>query len=126
MIVGILNFVSILVLIYDTTGYIAKYLDKETDVAKSDFRRLVHTWIFYASLQLLSCCLFSCECEGFFAGLFRLTSALLRLYVALPITGGASLFTTQFIDNAIISKLSKSAVEFIKAKISSVQCSTPQ
>lgn len=123
MIVLILNILSVAVIVYDTTGHVAKYLDKETDASKNDFKRLVHTWIFYAALQLLSCSL-CCECEGFFVGLLRLLLALLRLYVALPISGGSSLFTVQFIDNAILSNIAKSGVELIKAQVAKLQNTT--
>ena len=55
MLAGVLNFVSMVLLIYDTVGYIANYSKKEDkDNVKQDNGRLLHTWILFIKYDFIS------------------------------------------------------------------------
>lgn len=108
MISAILTFIALFVLIFDTAGHIVFYSLKEaTDKIKDDYNRLIYTWIFYLSICKVCCMSGLSDGEGYFASFFSLTFALLKLYIAIPITGGVNTFKVQFIDNSLISKLVK-------------------
>jgi len=105
MLLCTLNFLSLVFLIYDTLGYVAVYMNKESDDSKKDYNRLILTWFFYYSVRWLSC---SCGCstgEGYIAGLLYLILTLTKLAIALPITGVSKILAKTFIEDRFLCKL---------------------
>jgi hypothetical protein len=106
MIVEILNFLSLSIIIYDTLGYLANYANKASnDKIKADYSRLIYTWVFYLSIKYLGCttCLTDPEC--FLGGIFALVFAVVRLLVALPITGVRAILTKKIIEDELLCNL---------------------
>ncbi len=106
MIVELLNFLSLSIIIYDTLGYLANYANKgSNDKTKEDYSRLIYTWIFYLSIKYLGCvtCLTDPEC--FLGGIFALVFAIVRLLVALPITGVRAILTKRIIEDDLLGNL---------------------
>ena len=97
MLSGILNVVSMVLLIYDTLGYIANYSKKEDkDNVKEDNGRLLHTWIFYFSIKTISC--YTCCCEGYLSGILSLVVSIALLLLVLPITGVSGILTQKIVN----------------------------
>ena len=116
MIVQIINIISLLVIIYDTLGHIVAYKNYEKEESKTDYNRLIKTWIFYAAFKTLGCCLCSNE-ECFFSGLLSIILAFVKLGVALPITGVANKLCVEICDNQVLTKAVKSVVEIVKSQV---------
>lgn len=121
MIVEILNILSSIFIMYDTVGYIAKYSNKDNDKAKEDYNRLILTWVFFAAVRGIGCLTYCPDSECFLADVTAFILAVVKLYLALPITGGVNLFKTQFIDNQVISKTFGNVVQLIKAQVEKLQ-----
>ena len=120
----ILNILAITVLLYDTIGHIVNYSKKENNTkVTEDYNRLIYTWIFYLSVCLLCCTLCCSSCEGYFSGILYMIFSILKLYLALPITGGVKLFKSQFIDNSIISKLMHNLTTLVKGQLEKIESS---
>ena len=116
MIAQILNIVSLLVIIYDTLGHVVAYKNYEKEESKTDYNRLIKTWIFYAAFKTLGCCLCSDE-ECFFSGFLAIVFAVVKLGIALPITGIANKLCVEICDNQILTKGVKSVVDLVKGQV---------
>lgn len=104
MLAGVLNFVSMVLLIYDTVGYIANYSKKEDkDNVKQDNGRLLHTWIFYFSLKTLCC--YTCCCEGYLSSMISLVISILLILLVLPVTGVNAILTQKIIEEGFFCNL---------------------
>ena len=117
-----ISFLSLLFIMYDTTGYIVCYSNKEaTEESKSDYTRLVRTWIFYMAIGWLACTSGCCKGEGFIALILSVVFAVSRLLVALPVTGFARLLQNKVIDDGLMCKLAGNISCMVKSKMSPVQ-----
>mmetsp|Transcript_22974 Transcript_22974/g.23920 ORF Transcript_22974/g.23920 Transcript_22974/m.23920 type:complete len:138 (-) Transcript_22974:79-492(-) len=123
MIACLLNFLSLGILLYDTLGYIAVYLNKEpTEEIKTDHNRLIHTWVFYLGLKYVSCYLGLGDSEFFLFEIIHLVLALVRLLITLPITGLSRMFTKTLIEDALACKLLDKVRSSVMAKVQEGQC----
>ena len=104
MIAGILNTLSLLIIIYDTLGYLVNYADKTGEKTKTDYSRLIYTWVFYTSLKYLACCTGCTSTEFFLGNILSIVFAVVRLLVVLPVTGIRALLTTKVIEDGILNK----------------------
>lgn len=106
MIAQILNFLSLSIILYDTLGYLANYANKSSsDKIKSDYSRLVYTWVFYLSIKYIECT--TCLSDpGFYLGeMFALVFSIVRLFIALPVTGVRAVLTKQVIEDDLLYNL---------------------
>jgi len=102
-----ISFLSLLFILYDTIGYITVHSNKEaTEDSKSDYVRLVRTWIFYIGVGWLSCmfCPFT-QGEGYIAGLLALIFSFSKLLIALPVSGISLKLQKIIIDDSLVCKL---------------------
>lgn len=119
MLAEIFNFLSLVFIIYDTLGYIALYLNKEAkEETKEDYNRLIQTWIIYLGVKYLGCYT-TCATECIFGDLFYIIFSIVRLLIALPITGVAKILIKIIIQDCVPCKLFND----IKSKVASkIEC----
>jgi hypothetical protein len=127
MIFLVLNYTSLLIILYDTLGYLAKFSNEETDNKsdriKNDYKRLVYAWAFYLYFYYLEHESGLYGPDSFLADVFLLIFPILRILISLPITGISGLLAKNIFEDKslhdIISKI-RSFAEYSSQESSSV------
>ena len=112
----ILNLVDIvltLILLFDTLGMIYLFRKHEGAVKPKEFIRVCFSWILFLTI----CSLFSCESKGFFGTLIRLIIVAAKVYVTIPLFGGALKIHKYLIDDGKAVEFYNKAYEFIQNKL---------
>ena len=111
--VNLFDIVLTLILLFDTLGMIYQFRKYEESVEPKEFVRICFSWILFLTI----CSLFSCESQGFFGALIRLIIVLAKVYVTIPIFGGAMKIHKFLIDDDKAIEYYNKAYKFIESKL---------
>ena len=112
----LVNFVDIvltLILLFDTLGMIYQFRKYESQVKPKEFIRICFSWILFLTI----CSLFSCEREGFFGTLIRLIIVGAKVYVTIPLFGGAMKIHKYLIEDGKAIEYYNKVYEIVKSKL---------
>ena len=112
----ILNLVDIvltLILLFDTLGMIYQFRKYESSVKPKEFVRICFSWILFLTI----CSLFSCEREGFFGTLIRLIIIGAKVYVTIPLFGGAMKIHKYLIEDGKAFECYNKVSEIVTSKL---------
>ena len=112
----LVNFIDVLltlILLFDTLGMIYQFRKYEYLVKPKEFVRICFSWILFLTI----CSLFSCERKGFFGTLIRLIIVAAKVYVTIPLFGGAMKIHKYLIDDGKAIEYYNKVYEFVKSKL---------
>ena len=112
-ILNLLDIVLTSILLFDTLGMIYQFRKHEESVKPKEFVRICFSWILFLTI----CSLFSCERKGFFGTLIRLIIVASKIYVTIPLFGGAMKIHKYLIEDGKAIDFYNKAYEFIKSKL---------
>ena len=111
--VNLVDIVLTLILLFDTLGMIYQFRKYESQVKPKEFIRICFSWILFLTI----CSLFSCERKGFFGTLIRLIIVGAKVYVTIPLFGGAMKIHKYLIEDGKAIEYYNKVYEIVKSKL---------
>ena len=118
--VNLVDVVLTLILLFDTLGMIYQFRKHESAVKPKEFVRICFSWILFLTI----CSLFSCEGKGFFCTLIRLIIIGAKVYVTIPLLGGAMKIHKYLIEDGKAIEYYNKVNEIVKSKLCKVSQSS--
>ena len=111
--VNLVDVVLTLILLFDTLGMIYQFRKHESAVKPKEFVRICFSWILFLTI----CSLFSCDGKGFFCTLIRLIIIGAKVYVTIPLLGGAMKIHKYLIEDGKAIEYYNKVHEIVKSKL---------
>ena len=100
-----------LIMLFDTLGLIYQF--RKSTVDPKEYVRICASWILFLTI----CSLFSCSWNGFFGTLIGLLILAAKIYVTIPILGGANKIITYLLEEGRIENWVNKGATMIKSKL---------
>ncbi len=107
-----LDMLLIAIMLFDTLGIIYQFRRKET-VKPEEYIRVYFSWILFLTIYNT----FSCDWKGFFGTLIRLILFAAKVYVTIPLCGGALKIHKYLIEDDKAKEYFYRVYDMIKSKL---------
>ena len=107
-----LDMLLIAIMLFDTLGLIYQFRRKET-VKPEEYIRVYFSWILFLTIYNT----FSCNWKGFFGTLIRLILLAAKVYVTIPLCGGALKIHKYLIEDDKAKEYFNKVYDIIKSKL---------
>ena len=107
-----LDMLLIAIMLFDTLGIIYQFRRKET-VKPEEYIRVYFSWILFLTIYNT----FSCDWKGFFGTLIRLILFAAKVYVTIPLCGGAIKIHKYLIEDDKAKEYFYRVYDMIKSKL---------
>jgi len=114
---SLFDLVLLLVVTFDTLGFVAQNRKNPSASDARDFRRLCFTWVFYLAVRSLLCT----SCTGFLGSLFGLASLVAKAYISVPLLRGTETLYTQLVENNVAKTYLDTLVTLVRQKLGAAE-----
>ena len=110
---GFLDMLLIAVMLFDTLGLIYQLRKCKESVKPEEYIRVYFSWVLFLTIYNT----FSCNWKGFFGTLIRLILLAAKVYVTIPLCGGALKIHKYLIEDDKAKEYFKKVYDIIKSKL---------
>lgn len=110
---GLVDLLLLVVVLYDTLGYIAQNRKDPQKSEQHDYHRICFTWVFYLAVKSVVCS----SCTGYMGGLLYLLSIVFKAYISLPVLNGTDKLYHLLIEQNVLKSYFEKLTSTIKDKV---------
>jgi hypothetical protein len=112
-ILGLVDLLLLVVVLYDTLGFIVHNRKNPLSSNQQDYHRLCFTWIFYLAIRSLICS----SCTGYIGSLLYLLSLGAKAYISLPMLHGTEKLYTLLVEQNVVRHYLEGLAQNLKQKV---------